>query len=57
MMLLGELPLRGAAGSEKGKGCSWGSCRCAGLLDLRKEEDASGGSPAARGCWNREGKC
>ena len=30
--------------------CFWGSCRCAGLLDYRKEDAASGGSPAARGC-------
>ena len=49
-LLLGDLPLRGAAGLEKGRGTIWGIFRCAGLLDWRKEDDASGGSPAARGC-------
>ena len=29
-----DMPLRGAARLEtKGRGCFWGSCRCAGLLD------------------------
>ena len=55
-LLLGDLPLRGAAGLEKGRGTIWGIFRCAGLLDWRKEDDASGGSPAARGCWNGERK-
>ena len=55
MLLLEELPLRGAAGLEKGICCFWrGSCRCAGLLDYRKEVAVSRGSPAARGCWIRE---
>ena len=49
-LLLGELPLRGAARLEKCRGCFWGSSRCAGLLDWRKEEAALGGDPAARGC-------
>ena len=54
-LLLRELPLRGAAQLEtKGRGCFWGSCRCAGLLDYRKKDAASGGSPAARGCWITE---
>ena len=30
---MGELPLRGAARSEEGRGSNWGSFRCAGLLD------------------------
>ena len=47
---LGDLPLRGAAGMEKGRGTIWGIFRCAGLLDWRKEDDDSGGSSAARGC-------
>ena len=50
-LLLGELPLRGAAGLQKGGGCFWGSSRCAGLLAWSKEEAAFGGAPAARGCW------
>ena len=50
-LFLGELPLRGAAGIQRRGGCSWGSSRCAGLLDRRKEEAALGGAPAARGCW------
>ena len=50
-LLLGELPLRGAAELEKGIGCFWEVSRCAGLLDWRKEEAAFGGAPAARGCW------
>ena len=55
MLLLEELPLRGAAGLEKGICCFWrGSCRCAGLLDYRKEVAVSRGSPAARGCSIRE---
>ena len=55
MRLLGELPLRGAAQLEmKGRGCFWGSSRCAGLLDYRKKDAASGGSPAARGCSIRD---
>ena len=49
-LLLGELPLRGAARLEKCRGCFWGSSRCAGLLDYRQEEAAFGGAPAARGC-------
>ena len=54
-MLFGELSLRGAAGLEKGICGFWGISRCAGLLDYRrKEKAASGGSPAARGCWIRE---
>ena len=53
-LLLGELPLRGAARLQKGRCCFWGISRCAGLLDYRKEDAASGGSPAARGCWIRE---
>ena len=33
-LLLGELPLRGAARFREGKeACFWGSSRCAGLLD------------------------
>ena len=55
MRLLGDLPLRGAAQLEtKGRGCFWGSSRCAGLLDYRKKDAASGGSPAARGCSIRD---
>ena len=52
-LLQGELPLRGAARLEKGGGCFWGSSRCAGLLDTdrRRLLAASGGAPAARGCW------
>ena len=30
---MGELPLRGAARSEEGRGSNWESFRCAGLLD------------------------
>ena len=54
MLLLGELPLRGAARLREGGSSvsSKGGCRRAGLLDYRKEDAASGESPAARGCWN-----
>ena len=54
-LFLGELPLRGAAGLQTGGCCSWGSSRCAGLLDRRKEEAALGGAPAARGCPLEQG--
>ena len=54
-LFLGELPLRGAAGIQRRGGCSWGSSRCAGLLDRRKEEAALGGAPAARGCPLEQG--
>ena len=49
-LLLGELPIRGAAGLQTWGGCYWGSSRCAGLLDWRKDEAASWGAPAAWGC-------
>ena len=55
-LFLGELPLRGAAGIQRRGGCSWGSSRCAGLLDYRQEEAAFGGDPAARACLIGE-KC
>ena len=54
---MGELPLRGAARSEEGRGSKRGSFRCAGLLDGGVEEAAHGGASAARGClmggWRR----
>ena len=51
MLLLGDLPLRGAAQLEtKERCCFWGSSRCAGLLDYRERDTASGGASAARGC-------
>ena len=54
---MGELPLRGAARSEEGRGSKRGSFRCAGLLDGGIEEAAHGGASAARGCsmggWRR----
>ena len=49
-LLFGDLPVCGAAGLEKCRGCFWGSSRCAGLLDYRHEEAAFGGAFAARGC-------
>ena len=52
---MGELPLRGAALYEEGRGSNWGSSRCAGLLDLRRDEAAHGGAPAARGYSISEG--
>ena len=50
-LLLGDLPLRGAA-RWRGEGGSFlGTSRCAGLLlDGGGEEAAFGGPPAARGC-------
>ena len=55
---MGELPLRGAARWGDGRGCKWGSSRCAGLLDGGMDEAAIGGAPAARGCsmggWTRQ---
>ena len=55
---MGELPLRGAALYEEGRGSNWGSSRYAGLLDLRRDEAANGGARAARGCsmggWRRQ---
>ena len=54
---MGELPLRGAARSEEGRGSKRESFRCAGLLDGGMEEAAHGGASAARGClmggWRR----
>ena len=56
-MQMGELPLRGFARSEEGRGSKRGSFRCAGLLDGGMEEAAHGGASAARGClmmgWRR----
>ena len=51
MRLLGDLPLRVAAGLEKGICGFWGISRCAGLLDMRRKEEAAfWGASAARGC-------
>ena len=62
-LLLGELPLRGAArlrGVRK-EAVLGGSSRCAGLLNGRAGEEAAfGGAPAARGCsieGGSEGGC
>ena len=49
-LLLGELPLRGAARLDKGRSCFLGSPSCVGLLGRGKDEAASWRSPAARGC-------
>ena len=51
-LLYGELSLRGAAGRGGENAVLWGSSRCAGLLDQRKEEAAflggGGGGPDMR---------
>ena len=57
-MLLEELPLRGAAGLEKGRCFFWGSCRCAGLLDYEREEALSLGELPLRGAAGlQKGRC
>ena len=48
-LFLGELPLRAGLHAQlrEGEGSFCGSCRCAGLLDVRgREKAASGGAPA-----------
>ena len=58
MRLLGDLPLRGAAGLEKGICCFWGSCRCAELLDYEREEALSLGELPLRGAAGlQKGRC
>ena len=50
-LLLGDLPLRGAAPLRGEGGCFWGTSRCAGLLNGGAGKEAAfGGAPAARGC-------
>ena len=51
-LLLGDLPLRGAAPLRGEGGCFWGTSRCAGLLNggAGKEAAFGGAHPAARGC-------
>ena len=42
--------MRGAARLKGGRRLVWGSSYCAGLLDCGREEAASGGAAAVRGC-------
>ena len=58
MLFLGDLPLRGAAGIEKGRCFFWGSCRCAGLLDYEREEALSLGElPLLGAAGLQKGRC
>ena len=56
-LLLGDLPLRGAAPLRGEGGCFWGTSRCAGLLNGGAGKEAAfGGAPAARGCSTEGGR-
>ena len=54
-LLLGDLPLRGAARWKGRGGCFWGISRCAVLIEGRTEEVASGGPPLRGAARRKDG--